>query len=196
MAIKKESCGWKALVFACRFFGIATALVFWGVGVEYLYYARVFGVYFLAVAILTSFLEVVFLLDHVIEICVSRTSILVRLWDAVQWLDDWKKGALYFVFLAPPCFVRPFEALLGVISGIFLVVTGILYMLKTFKTNKDEEDDDASYEANATYDSLSISYIRFEDGPEDLEASISNPVAGPTGTGMTSVADQSEILDL
>ena len=41
-----------------------------------------------------------------------------------------------------------------------------------------------------------VSYIRFEDGPEDLEATISNPVSGPTGSGMMSVADQSEILDL
>lgn len=187
MANRDESCGWKALIFACRFFGLTTALVFWGVGVEYLYYARVFGIYFLVVAILVSFLEVVFLLNHVIEVCVSRTSFIVRLWDIVQWLDDWKKGVLYFVFLSPPCFVRPFEALLGVISGIMLVVTGILYMLKTFKTNKDEED--ASYEANAPYD-------RFDDIPEDLEATISNPAAGPTSAGMMSVADQSEILDL
>ncbi|KAK3801957.1 hypothetical protein RRG08_064551 [Elysia crispata] len=187
MAIRGESCGWKAIVFSCRFFGITTALVLWGVGVEFLYYGMFFGIFFLAVAILLSFLETVFLLDHVVEICVSRTSIIVRLWDVVLWLDDWKKGALYFVFLAPPCFVRPFEALLGVISGILLVITGILYMLKTFKTNKDVEE--TSFEANTTYD-------RFEDGPEDLEATISNPVSGPTGAGMMSVADQSEILDL
>ena len=53
----------------------------------------------------------------------SRTSIIVRLWDAVLWLDDWKKGVLYFVLLSPPCFVRPFEALLGVISGQRLLIS-------------------------------------------------------------------------
>ncbi|GFO04298.1 transmembrane protein 72 [Plakobranchus ocellatus] len=182
-----ESCCWTALVVVCRFFGIVTALVLWGVGIEYVYYGAVFGVYFIAVAILTSFLEVVFMLDHVVEVCVSRTSLIVRLWDIVLWVDDWKKGVLYFVLFAPPCFVRPTEALLGVLSGILLVITGIFYMLKTFKTKKDEEDE--SLETNRTYD-------RFEDGPEDLDASISNPVSGPTGSGMISLADQSEILDL
>ncbi|CAL1530724.1 unnamed protein product [Lymnaea stagnalis] len=186
MAINRGDCGWKSLVVACRLFGIVTALVLWGVGVEYVFYGAVFGVYYIIIAIVISFLEVVFLLNHVVEVCVSRTSILVRIWDIVLCIDDWKKGGLYFVVFAPPCFVKPAEAVLGIPAGCLLIVTGILYMLKTLKTKRDEENEDILQ---------NTAYNRFEDVQEEVEDTMVNPTNSPTG-GMTSVADQSEILDL
>ncbi|XP_012934697.1 transmembrane protein 72 [Aplysia californica] len=186
MEYRNTDCGCRCLVGACRFFGIVTALFLWGVGVEYLYNGTIFGTYFLIIAVITSFLEAVFLLNHVVEVCVSRTSVILRIWDGVQWIDDWKKGGLYFVGFAPACFVHPAEIELGVPAGCLLIVTGVLYMLKTFKTKRDEED--TSIEENATYD-------RFDDGHEDIEEDVINPTHNPGG-GMTSLADQNEILDL
>ena len=47
------------------------------------------------------------------------------------------------------------------VSGILLITTGILYMLKTFNTKKEEED--ASIEENTTYDRWVV-YDIFENG--------------------------------
>jgi len=181
--------GCKCLVGACHFFGISTGLFLWGCGVEYLYHGTAFGVYFLFIALVTSFLEAVFLLDYVVEEFYSTSSLLSRFWECVHWLDDWKKGGLYFVIFAPACFVHPSEVELAVPAGCLLIVTGVMYMLKTLNTRR--EDPDVSIEENNTYD-------RFEDDQgeiEDIEEYISNPTNNP-GAGMTGLADQSEILDL
>ncbi|BFZ03358.1 hypothetical protein BsWGS_06397 [Bradybaena similaris] len=184
---KSGDCCWKGVVVVCRFFGIVTALVLWGVGVEYVYYGTIFGIYFIVIAIVTSFLELVFLLDHVVEVCVSHTSLFMRVWDIVLSFDDWKKGGLYFILFAPPCFVKPAEVLLGIPAGCLLIVTGIFYMLKTFKTRRDQEN--SSILVNSPYD-------RFEEAPaEDIEDDIVNMTNNPTNS-ITSVAEQSEILDL
>uniref|UniRef100_A0A0B7BWK5 Transmembrane protein 72 n=1 Tax=Arion vulgaris TaxID=1028688 RepID=A0A0B7BWK5_9EUPU len=184
---KTEGCCWKGLVVACRCFGIITALVLWGVGVEYVYYGTTFGIYFIFIAIITSFLEVVFLLHQIVLVCVSQTGLFMRVWDVVLSFDDWKKGGLYFILFAPPCFVKPAEVILGIPAGCLLIVTGVLYMLKTFKTKRDE--DNICIIQNTSYD-------RFDEAQEDdIENDIVNPTNSPTN-GMTSMADQSEILDL
>ncbi|KAK7003695.1 transmembrane protein 72 [Biomphalaria glabrata] len=187
MENSREECCWKSLVVACRVLGIITALVLWGVGVEYVFHGALFGIYYLIIAIVVSFLEVVFLLNHVVELCVRQTSLFMRMWDIVLCLDDWKKGGLYFVVFSPPCFVKPAEVELGIPAGCLLIVTGILYMLKTLKTKRDEEKEDRML-PNTPYD-------RFEDDQEYIEDDIINPTNN-LSVGMTSVADQSEILDL
>ncbi|CAG5132731.1 unnamed protein product [Candidula unifasciata] len=184
---KPSECCWKAVLVVCRFLGIVTALVLWGVGVEYVYYGTVFGIYFIVIAIVTSFLEIVFLLNHVVEVCASHTSLFMSVWDMILSFDDWKKGGLYFILFAPPCFVKPAEVMLGIPAGCLLIVTGIFYMLKTFKTRRDEEN--ASILQIAPYD-------RFAEAPtEDIEDDIVTMTNNPT-SGITSVAEQSEILDL
>ncbi|KAH9487952.1 hypothetical protein Btru_068281 [Bulinus truncatus] len=187
MENSRGECCWKSLVVACRFFGIITALVLWGVGVEYVFHGAMFGIYYLIIAVFTSFLEVVFLLNHVVELCVRQTSIFMQIWDIVLCIDDWKKGGLYFVVFAPPCFIKPAEVVLGIPAGCLLIISGILYMLKTLKTKRDEEEEDSILQ-NSPYD-------RFEDVQEYIEDDIINPTNN-LSVGMTSVADQSEILDL
>ncbi|XP_059170098.1 transmembrane protein 72-like isoform X2 [Physella acuta] len=175
-------CCWRTLVVVCRVLGIITALVLWGVGVEYVFYGHTFGIYYLVLAVVLTFLELVFLLNHVVETCVSQTSFFVRVWDIILCIDDWKKGGLYFVIFAPPCFVKPPEVFLGVPAGCLLIVTGIFYMLKTLKTKRDEEINGLQ---NTSYD-------RFDNVPD--EDDMVNPTQSPAA--LTSLADQSEILDL
>lgn len=46
----------------------------------------------------------------------DSTSLCQRFWDAVLWIDNWKKGILYFCF-SIPCFIQPHTVWMGIISG-------------------------------------------------------------------------------
>ncbi|KAK7502361.1 hypothetical protein BaRGS_00006314 [Batillaria attramentaria] len=177
-----DCCG-NVLVRFCQVFGLMTALGLWGVGVEAVFYHHDLGFYILPLAVIISFFELVFLINYCVEVCVGPNSVCVRVWDAVLWVDDWKKGLAYMV-LAVPCFLSPKQVLLGVVSGVMLVVTGLLYCLKTCKTRRDAAVQ--QFIPKSTYD-------RFDDVQEDLEDSIVNPTASIPSM---SVADQIEILDV
>ncbi|XP_052058859.1 uncharacterized protein LOC127699145 isoform X2 [Mytilus californianus] len=55
-----------------------------------------------------------------------------RCWSVVMWIDNWKKGILYLL-LTIPIFLIGTKVILGFISGLALIIAGLLYILKTFK---------------------------------------------------------------
>lgn len=177
---------WNIFIGFCRFFGLITALGLWGIGVEAAYYGHYLGFYMIVVAILMTFLESVFAINMCVLVCVGNddsTSLCQRLWDAVLWIDNWKKGVLYFCF-SIPCFIQPHTVWMGIISGVMLIFSSIFYGIKSCY-NEEQSLEKVSH--NATYD-------RFDDIQDDIEDSILNPTEG--GPGVLSLADQQEILEV
>ncbi|XP_064603482.1 uncharacterized protein LOC135468919 [Liolophura sinensis] len=179
-------CFWKVYVYFCRIWAAATVLGLWGIGVEALYFGHLLGIYLIVLAALLSFLESVFLINYFIIICTDETSMrCLRVWDGILWLDDWRKGLLYLV-LAVPCFVQPHQVWMALISGCMLAVTGVLYVIKTVKTHREQRQRSAAQKP---------SYDRFDEVPNDeIEDSIINPISSVSV--MSSVAEQPEILNV
>ncbi|XP_025100828.1 transmembrane protein 72-like [Pomacea canaliculata] len=177
------ACCFTALHRLCQTVGLLTALGLWGVGVEALFYHHDLGFYLLPLAMVVSFLELVFLITYFVEICISQASMCIGIWDRVLWLDDWRKGLLY-VILSVPCFISPREVMLAVVSGVMLAVTGLLYSIKTFKTRRERPIEKILRKK---------SYDRFKDPQEDLEDCIVNPT---DSISVMNVADQIEILEV
>lgn len=176
-------CCCNVLVRLCQVLGLMTALGLWGVGVEAVFYHHALGFYILPLAVIISFFELVFLINYCVEVCVGSNSVCVLVWDAVLRVDDWRKGLVYIV-LAIPCFLSLKQVLLGSVAGAMLIVTGLLYCIKTYRTRRDSAVQ--QFIPKSTYD-------RFEDVHDDLENSIVNPTAN---INSMSVADQIEILDV
>lgn len=189
MAFCREICsnyGWDFFVWFCRFWGIIAALSLWGAGVEAVYYEHLLGWYMVVAALIVTFFETVFAMNYLVAVCLGEEdSICKNIWTAVIMVDNWKKGILYILF-AVPCFIQPQTVWLGIISGVMLIISAVLYMIKTKGSTEQEIDKLAQ---NATYD-------RFEEVQEDdLEDNILNPTDDPS-PGILSLADQQEILEL
>lgn len=186
MASCGETCsnyGWDFFVWFCRFWGIITAFSLWGSGVEAVYYGHILGYYLTLAAAFVTFLELVFAMNYLVAVCQGEAdSCAKHIWTAIVMVDNWKKGILYLLF-SVPCFLQPTTVWLGIISGVMLVISAILYFIKTKGSTEENELDKITQEA---------SYDRFEEVQEDdIEDSILNPTDQPVG-----VADQQEILEL
>ncbi|KAK2178393.1 hypothetical protein NP493_546g04018 [Ridgeia piscesae] len=66
---RKRSCLWELFVSFCRFWGVVTAIVLWGVGVETAYRRYALGAYLLLAALLMSVLESVFVVHFWTKVC-------------------------------------------------------------------------------------------------------------------------------
>ncbi len=44
----------------------------------------------------------------------------IRVWQAILWIDNWKKGILYLI-LGAVCFTKPHEVWMAIISGKYIL---------------------------------------------------------------------------
>ncbi|KAL4239375.1 hypothetical protein ACF0H5_000192 [Mactra antiquata] len=175
-----------------RFVGYATAVALWGVGVETSFYGHYLGFYILALAFLTTFLESVFAITFCIDLCFSVDSRVKSCWDCILWLRDWRKGTFYII-LSIACFVQPLDVWLAIIGGIMLVVTGLLNILHTFKTQADKRRKTLAQ--TPSYDKFDeIQEELDDDDDDDDDVAITQP--GTMRILDDDIGDQQEILEV
>ncbi|CAL1530400.1 unnamed protein product [Lymnaea stagnalis] len=88
------------------------------------------GYYLIAVSALVTFFEVTWIFDK--SACCVRQGCCCRIWAAIMWVDNWKKFILY-VLLAVPLFLEDFRLVLGIVSGLLLILLSTMYLIKTFR---------------------------------------------------------------
>lgn len=155
--ICSSRCG-EIFLWICRLSGLATVVGLWGIAAETMFNGHCLGYYLLVLTCVTTFLEVTFGITYFIEHCFSVDHLCRRCWSCMLLLDDWKKCILYFA-LAIPCFIQPVDVWLAIIPGVMLIVSGILYLLKTFKTHADKTKK--TLEEKPSYD-------KFDELHEDI----------------------------
>lgn len=161
-------------------------------GVETAYYGHYLGFYILVIAGVVTFLEAVFAITYFIDLCVSVDSRWKGCWDVILWLDDWKKGVLYFV-LSIPCFIQPVEVWLAIIGGTILILSGIFYVLKTFKTIADKRRKTLAQ--TPSYDKFDEIHEEIDDDDDDDDDHvITQP--GTMAIMENDIGDQQEILEV
>lgn len=188
-----SGCFGDFFVWVCRFWGLATAVGCWGIGVEASYYGHYLGFYLLAVAVLLTFLESVFAINYCVELCISSDKSCWSCWRIVLWLDDWKKGAFY-ILLSIACFIKPHEVWMSIISGVMLIVCGFFNILKTFKTRIDRERIRVA--EKPSYDKFDEIHDDIVDDDDDDDDNVINHHGTITIMADVTVGDQQEILEV
>ncbi|BFZ12447.1 hypothetical protein BsWGS_15486 [Bradybaena similaris] len=89
------------------------------------------GYYLIAASSVVTFFEVTWILDKLA--CCVRQGCCCRMWAAIMWVDNWKKFILY-VLLAIPLFLENMRLVLGIVSGLLLILLSTMYLIKTFRT--------------------------------------------------------------
>ncbi|XP_045212087.1 transmembrane protein 72-like [Mercenaria mercenaria] len=185
-----SSCAGDFFEWLCRIWGLATAVGLWGVGVETSYYGHYLGFYILTLAVLITLLESVFAITYCVDLCVSVDSRWKGCWDVVLLLDDWKKGVFYFA-LSIPCFIQPMAVWLAVIGGMMMILSGLFYVLKTFKTIVDKKRKTLAQ--TPSYDKFDEIQEEIDDDDEDDHV-ITQP--GTMTIMDDDIGDQQEILEV
>lgn len=194
--ICSSRCG-DIFLWCCRLCGLLAVIAIWGVAAETVFNRHYLGYYLLALACVSTVLEVTFGITYFIEHCFSVDSHCRSCWSCVLWLDDWKKCVLYYV-LCIPCFVQPVDVKIAIIPGIMLIVSGSLYLLKTFKTRDDRMRKTlAQTSSYDKFDELHEDILDDDDDDYDNNDNDNTNVLSQTATMMENhICDQQEILEV
>ncbi|XP_074662647.1 uncharacterized protein LOC141915131 [Tubulanus polymorphus] len=125
-------CCLRYITLFSRLWGVVLVAALWASTIKILeaHKGHIFiGWYLLGAAILTSLLELIWLIDKCI-CCPEDRGCCCCLWKCILWLDNWRKTIIYTA-AAIPCFIK--TVLLGVICGVFMLVAAMLYFVKSFK---------------------------------------------------------------
>ncbi|XP_071455391.1 uncharacterized protein [Hetaerina americana] len=145
-----------------RFWGIITAVVMSGVGVDLTYHGHKMGIYFLVSAAVVFFLEITWAITMFLQVCLRHDDGCgggcLRCWKGVLWCGSWKKGILY-ALAGAAILIRPYHLWLTPASGGMLLFLAVLYFLLTLKARLEAKD--------ALLAGRDDSYDRFEEVLDD-----------------------------
>lgn len=91
------------------------------------------GFYLIPIAAFVTFFEITWIIDK--SVCCIREGCCCKVWAAILYVDTWIKFLLY-TGLSIPLFLANDRILLGIISGLILILLGALYLIKTFRGQK------------------------------------------------------------
>ncbi|KAL4089322.1 hypothetical protein QTP88_024376 [Uroleucon formosanum] len=129
------------LVHVIRIFGVFTAIVMFGVGVDIAIHHHEFGLYIMLMALLVFFLEITWAITLFLNVCIkNEISPIFNFWEIVLWLRLWKKSLLYTVF-SLVFFLWPHGLWLSNIAGALLLWLSFLYVVITFKDFVQKSSD-------------------------------------------------------
>ena len=73
-----------------------------------------------------------------LSFCAREESCGYQFWKYILALDNWKKSLLY-TCLSVVCYLHPKEFWQALICGVLLDLTGLLYLIRTFRTRNASE---------------------------------------------------------
>ncbi|KAK3783442.1 hypothetical protein RRG08_033699 [Elysia crispata] len=141
------------------------------------------GFYLIPVSVIVTFFEITWMLDK--SACCVREGCCCQIWSVILFVDTWVKFLLYTA-LSIPLFVAHDRILLGIISGLILVILGALYLIKTFR-GQVTVTVYKTVTRHRRYSSL-VFHEMSTQTEEDLLEMVSEPV--PSTSGSTSQTGQ------
>ncbi|XP_050429482.1 uncharacterized protein LOC126838808 [Adelges cooleyi] len=129
------------LVHVIRIFGVFTAIVMFGVGVDIAIHQYVFGFYIISLSMLVFFLEITWAITLFLNVCLKdEFNPIFACWEIVLWLRLWKKSLLYTLF-SVIFFLWPHGLWLSNVAGGLLLWLSFLYLIITFKDSVHRRSD-------------------------------------------------------
>lgn len=192
-----EARNWHACFFSClqkftRFWGVFTAIVLCGVGVDISFRRHLTGYYLIAASALVFWFEITWAITLFLQVCVrNEHSRIFRCWASIQWVEEWKKSLLYGPLGAVPI-VWPHKLWLSYVAGGQLIALAVFHLILTFKERKRRRRKDRLLHGDI--DSFESS--KFEEVTEVLDDGLPEPIPGSSHSLSDSLAEQDTILEI
>ncbi|RUS89517.1 hypothetical protein EGW08_002705 [Elysia chlorotica] len=141
------------------------------------------GFYLIPISVIVTFFEITWILDK--AACCVREGCCCHVWTGILFVDTWVKFLMY-TGLSIPLFLSDDRILLGIISGLILIILGALYLIKTFRGQVT-----VTVYKTVTHHRRNSSLVFHEmttQTDDDLLAIVSEPV--PSTSGASNQADQ------
>uniref|UniRef100_A0A914X9Z5 Uncharacterized protein n=1 Tax=Plectus sambesii TaxID=2011161 RepID=A0A914X9Z5_9BILA len=141
-------------------FGLLTILAIFGGGVDALLNLRnaLTGTYLCIIGVPVFLLE----LSVIIVKCCGRDGFCCRIWNFLLGFDKWKRGILYILF-SVVVYIPGLLTFWGVMAGIALDTTGVLYLAKPWQMKKA-----ATYVIDPTRIQQPISTGSYQNDPGEI----------------------------
>lgn len=189
----KNKCSWlfSSLVPFTRFWGVATAVVLCGVGVDIAYHRHIIGVYYTISSVVIFVLEISWVVTIFLQVLPrNELSTPSRCWNSVLWFDLWKRSILY-CFTAAILFLRPHNLWLAGVSGVQLLILALCYLVLTFQPQyKVDKVDRLLVNHSVSHEPSSE---RFDDVSDILDDTLLQP---PTPNDIPSDVENDAIMEM
>lgn len=149
-----------------RVWGIGTAIVICGIGVDILMHGYEAGFYLLLSSALIFFFEVKWVITLFLQlICTSKdsSSLCIHCWKWTGFFGSWRLSFPY-VALGVALMMWPHNLWLSYIGGTQLIILALLRMFTVFRTNMRGREDSLLPE----FDDPTDKYDTLSDGLEDI----------------------------
>ncbi|XP_008201078.2 uncharacterized protein LOC103315080 isoform X1 [Tribolium castaneum] len=174
-----------------RFWGVFTAIVLCGVGVDLAFHKHNSGYYLIGSSAAVLFLEVTWVVTLFLQLCVRAESRVFRCWSVFSWLEGWKKSLLYAPLGAVPL-ICPHKLWLSYVAAGQLVALAFFHFVLSFKGRRRRKRKDRLLHADI--DSFESS--KFEEVTEVLDDGLPEPIPGSSHSLSDSLAEQDTILEI
>ncbi|XP_050532820.1 uncharacterized protein LOC126900866 [Daktulosphaira vitifoliae] len=176
------------LVHVIRIFGVFTAIVMFGVGVDIAIHQYEAGFYIMLLSMLVFFLEITWAITLFLNVCLKdEFNPIFALWEIILWVRLWKKTLLYSLF-SVVFFLWPYGLWLSYVAGALLICLAMLYLVMTFKDSAHKRSDFiilSRGEASTSYDQY-----------DDITDLLGDTIHVSLSADNLSELDQNEILEL
>nr|XP_015840929.1 PREDICTED: uncharacterized protein LOC103315080 isoform X2 [Tribolium castaneum] len=173
-----------------RFWGVFTAIVLCGVGVDLAFHKHNSGYYLIGSSAAVLFLEVTWVVTLFLQLCVRAESRVFRCWSVFSWLEGWKKSLLYGPLGAVPL-ICPHKLWLSYVAAGQLVALAFFHFVLSFKGRRRRKRKDRLLHADI--DSFES---KFEEVTEVLDDGLPEPIPGSSHSLSDSLAEQDTILEI
>ncbi|CAH1126896.1 unnamed protein product [Ceutorhynchus assimilis] len=166
---------YDCLLYFTRIWGVLTATVLAGVGIDFLYHSRLPGYWLIAYAVTIFIGETLWVATVFLKLTVRADHRFWKIWKYCTMLDDWKKTPPY-ILMGLMAMYKPYKLWLVYLGGGFAIFLGLLYSIisvfqKILKKRIGKKE-------NRLGDLDSLESSRFEEITEVLDDAIPEPMPG------------------
>ncbi|XP_070498620.1 uncharacterized protein [Chironomus tepperi] len=169
---RRQESPFKCLKPLIRIWGLATAIVICGIGMDILMHGYEAGIYLLLSAALIFLFEIKWVITLFLQlICTSkdRNSLCLHCWKWTGVFGSWRLSFPY-VALGVALIMWPHNLWLSYVGGIQLIMLAILRMFTVFRTNIRGREDSLLPEFDESTDKYDI----LSDGLDDVTTDNNN----------------------
>ncbi|KAL1505926.1 hypothetical protein ABEB36_005374 [Hypothenemus hampei] len=164
------------LYYFTRIWGISTATVLAGVGVDFIYHNRFPGYLLIAYAVTIFIAETLWILTLFLKLMIRVDHNVWRIWKYCTMLDDWKKSPVY-IFIGLMTMYKPYKLWLVYLAGGATIFLGIMHLLLSIflKVLKSRSKKKENRSGHSDLESLES---RFEEVTDVLDDCLPDPMPG------------------
>ncbi|XP_024214991.2 transmembrane protein 72 [Halyomorpha halys] len=192
LAYEEGSVFWEYVKNFTRFWGVITAVVLCGVGVDIAAHHHTIGIYYVICSFVVFFLEITWIITLFVQLCIrNEFHPCLTCWSKVLWFRLWKRSLLYAI-IALVLFLKPHRLWLSIASGVQLVILSSLYLMLTYRSRKKTKLIPSPRLLTHSQSPSQDDNDKYEDITDVLDDTLPSPIL----TGHMSELEQDNMLEI